>query len=78
MIIASVLQDSVVRRSELTYLAPSRTFASVFSRYRWEADGAGGSAAIRLATECIDCEISDIGTPWPAARRPAHPIVDEG
>lgn len=131
-IIASVLQDSVVRRSELTYHALSRTFAGVFSRYRWEVDrgggdrervraglrfrgvlsvqsrdlasraaesvlefltiqadtgedGAGsvtllfaGGAAIRLATECIDCEICDIGTPRPAARRPAHPIVDEG
>jgi hypothetical protein len=129
-IVASVLQDSVVRRSELTYLALSLTFAGVFSRYRWEADrgggervraglrfrgvlsvqsrdlasrvadsvlefltiqadtgedGAGsvtllfsGGEAIRLATECIDCEISAIGTPWLAARRPAHPIVDEG
>lgn len=129
-IIASVLQDSVVRRSELTYLALPRTFAGVFSCYRWEADRGGGErvraglrfcgvlsvqsrdlesraadsvlefliiqadtgedgdgsvtllfaggAAIRLATECMDCEISDIGTPWPAARRPAHPIVDEG
>lgn len=131
-VIASVLQDSVVRQSELTYLASSRTFAGVFNRYRWEADGAGGrrrervragvrlrgvlavqsrnladdasdsvlelltiqsdtgedgagtvtlvfagGAAIRLTTECIDCEVTDLGAPWPAARRPTHPVVGE-
>lgn len=131
-VIASVLQDSVVRQSELTYLASRHTFAGVFSRYRWEVDGAdngrreriragvrfrgvlgvqtcnlaredadsvlelltiqsqtgeegagtvtlvfAGGAAIRLATECIDCELTDVGAPWPVERRPVHPIVDD-
>ena len=131
-VIASVLQDAVVRQNELTYLAPVHTFAGVFNRYRWEADAAGGQrrervragvrfrgvlgvqarnlpdeatnsvlelltiqsesgedgsfnvtlvfsggAAIRLTTECIDCEISDLGASWPAARRPVHPITGD-
>ena len=130
-VIATVLQDSVVRQSDLTYLASRHTFAGMFSRYRWEVDGSdkgrrervragvrfsgvlgvltcnlaredtdtvlelltiqwqtgeegagtvtlvfAGGAAIRLATECIDCELTDVGAPWPVERRPVHPIVD--
>ena len=39
-IIAACLQDAVVLRSDMTYLAKQRRFAMVMSRYCWEADPA--------------------------------------
>jgi hypothetical protein len=39
-VIAACLQDAVVLRSDMTYLAKQRRFAMVMSRYCWEADPA--------------------------------------
>ena len=36
-----------------------------------------GEARVRLEVECIDCTLVDLGTPWPARRKPEHPIADE-
>ena len=35
-------------------------------------DFAGGGS-IRLAVECIEAEMADLTTPWPAKSRPTHP-----
>lgn len=34
-----------------------------------------GGADIRLAGDPIECRITDLGDPWPAARRPDHGAV---
>ena len=35
-----------------------------------------GGAEIQLDAECIDCYLEDLTQPWPAIRRPAHPLED--
>ncbi len=35
-----------------------------------------GGAKLRLAAECVDCTLDDIGRPWPTPRRPDHAIDD--
>jgi len=32
-----------------------------------------GGASIRLSVECIEAEMADLSTPWPAKSRPNHP-----
>lgn len=32
-----------------------------------------GGGAIRLAVECIEAELHDLGIAWPTAHKPAHP-----
>jgi len=48
-------------------------------------DGAGtivmvfaGGALICLDVECIACELSDLGEPWPARHRPRHRQLTDG
>lgn len=35
-----------------------------------------GGAKLRLAAECVDCTLDDIGRPWPTPHRPDHAIDD--
>lgn len=32
-----------------------------------------GGGSVRLAVECIACEMTDLWEPWPARHRPTHP-----
>lgn len=36
-----------------------------------------GGGTIRLEVECIDCYLTDLGKPWPALRRPGHPVAED-
>jgi hypothetical protein len=31
-----------------------------------------GGPRVRLEVECVDCQLTDLGTPWPARSRPGH------
>jgi hypothetical protein len=33
-----------------------------------------GGAALRLAVECLEAELADLGPSWPVAARPAHQV----
>ena len=36
-----------------------------------------GGADIRLAAECIDCQLTDVGPPWATRRVPEHGVDEE-
>lgn len=42
--ISALLQDAVLTVADLAYLKKARRFATVFNRFRWEADDKGRSA----------------------------------
>lgn len=46
-VISALLQDSVARLGDLTYIVPQRCFAGVFNRYRWEDKSRGAGQRIR-------------------------------
>jgi hypothetical protein len=48
--------------------APSGTIVLTFS----------AGAAIRLAVECIEAQIKDLGPAWTAKSEPAHPVEGQG
>ena len=35
-----------------------------------------GGAAIRLAVECLEARLADLGERWPCGKQPAHPVED--
>jgi len=47
--------------------APAGTVTLVFS----------GGATLRLEVECLEAELADMGSSWPAAACPCHASVDE-
>jgi hypothetical protein len=55
-VVSACLQDAVVPLSEITYLPSERRFAFVASRFRWENDGADGSAD-GAVQERINCGV---------------------
>jgi hypothetical protein len=49
-VLSAYLQDALVRVGDLAYLPKTRRFALLASRFCWECDGEGGSAALRKPT----------------------------
>ena len=66
--------DIVARDDVLELLAVASIETSDSSKHVELAFAGGGS--IRLDVECIECRLTDRGTPWVTRRRPEH-AVDE-
>ena len=124
-IVSALLQDSVIVRKNMTFVAKQRRFVLVGDRYRWEDQKKlervrfglhfesvldvkfrnidlnsnhlklellainsfqplegnfflffefAGGVSIKLAVECIDCQLHDLSKPWVARGQPLHSI----
>jgi len=67
--VASVQSQGLNRRErDLIHNILSLTWANG----ALEIDFSGGGT-VRVAADTLDCALEDVGEPWPAAAKPAHP-----